>query len=486
MPCTGDSGSGWMASPLPHSGRRSSLHVVPSARESMLKSRALRAHASQVSTLIESSARKRSTAGGSTSSSGARPPLNGAQPRTGRQHGSSAEQPLAAPRCGGSRRVRRRAATAMRCSPLQVTTSHWWIAVRFPSDTLSTHAIARSGVVQLHRWRLLSAVLDAGTPPIREVVFHGGGTSVTTIKDRLGVDMLVAPRRYVLDASLIDAAVSAGVQLMTGVTVDSVRRRFDGRVTGVRGRSNNLGEIDINAQSVVGADGRDSRVAAVNVSFTEVRGVGDSATHYAYFAGDWSPMEYHLGDRMFAGVFPTNDGEACLLVCSLADEALRLPVARTTRSTRHSTRSSPQPRPIWPSASATRPAGPRHGGSSGCRTTCVILWGQVGRWSATPAITARRDHRSRHQRRLPRRRTVGDRTGSHPPSEGRPTRRPRRPPIFTQPATNKLRDLFEITCELATYPPVERFIDLQRQLGIAIDAQANILAARPLPAFAVA
>ena len=32
----------------------------------------------------------------------------------------------------------------------------------FPSDTLSTHAIARSGVVQLNRWGLLQDVLDTG------------------------------------------------------------------------------------------------------------------------------------------------------------------------------------------------------------------------------------------------------------------------------------------------------------------------------------
>ncbi len=71
----------------------------------------------------------------------------------------------------------------------------------FPSDTLSTHAIARSGVVQLNRWGLLPAVLEAGTPPIREVVFHSGGAPLRrTVKDRVGVDMLVAPRRHVFDA----------------------------------------------------------------------------------------------------------------------------------------------------------------------------------------------------------------------------------------------------------------------------------------------
>jgi 2-polyprenyl-6-methoxyphenol hydroxylase-like FAD-dependent oxidoreductase len=42
----------------------------------------------------------------------------------------------------------------------------------FPSDTLSTHAIARSGVVQLDRLGLLSALLFTGAPAIREVRFH--------------------------------------------------------------------------------------------------------------------------------------------------------------------------------------------------------------------------------------------------------------------------------------------------------------------------
>ena len=34
----------------------------------------------------------------------------------------------------------------------------------FPSDTTSTHAIARSGVVQLHRWGLLDAVTGQRRP----------------------------------------------------------------------------------------------------------------------------------------------------------------------------------------------------------------------------------------------------------------------------------------------------------------------------------
>src|SRR5690606_27178857 len=32
-------------------------------------------------------------------------------------------------------------------------------------------------------------------------------------------------------------------------------------------------------------------------------------------------FEYHIGDRAFAGVFPTNDGEACIWVCNPSDDA---------------------------------------------------------------------------------------------------------------------------------------------------------------------
>ncbi len=45
----------------------------------------------------------------------------------------------------------------------------------FPTDTISTHQIARTGVVQLHRWGLLTTVLASGAPAIREVTLHSRG-----------------------------------------------------------------------------------------------------------------------------------------------------------------------------------------------------------------------------------------------------------------------------------------------------------------------
>ena len=52
---------------------------------------------------------------------------------------------------------------------------------RYGSDTLSTHALMRGGVLQLQRWGLLDAVVAAGTPPVRRTVFHYGDEAVAGV-----------------------------------------------------------------------------------------------------------------------------------------------------------------------------------------------------------------------------------------------------------------------------------------------------------------
>jgi 2-polyprenyl-6-methoxyphenol hydroxylase-like FAD-dependent oxidoreductase len=76
----------------------------------------------------------------------------------------------------------------------------------FGSDTLSTHAIARGGVVQLARWGWLEAVIESGAPPIRSIAFQLGDERGTrlTVKARAGVDFLVAPRRLRVTVSGTD------------------------------------------------------------------------------------------------------------------------------------------------------------------------------------------------------------------------------------------------------------------------------------------
>src|SRR5206468_4618782 len=160
----------------------------------------------------------------------------------------------------------------------------------FPADTLSTHQIARTGVVQLHRWGLLDTVLDSGAPPIRQVTFTAPGETVTRrIKDKAGVDLLVAPRRYVLDTIVAEAAGDAGADLRQGVTVAGVHLDDTGRAAGVYGHDGTDAPVDVRARFVVGADGLRSRIAAsVGAQVIEDRGAG-GAVQYAYYGGiPWS------------------------------------------------------------------------------------------------------------------------------------------------------------------------------------------------------
>src|SRR5215216_206601 len=156
----------------------------------------------------------------------------------------------------------------------------------FPSDTVSTHSLARSGVVQLQRWGLLDDVLDSGAPAIRQVTFNPGGESISrTIKEKAGVDLLVAPRRYVLDTILAGAAERAGADVRQGVTVTALRRDGRGRVTGVTGHDRDGAPVEIGARHVVGADGLRSRVADLVGAAVDQAGPAGGAGQYAHYAG---------------------------------------------------------------------------------------------------------------------------------------------------------------------------------------------------------
>jgi flavin-dependent dehydrogenase len=193
----------------------------------------------------------------------------------------------------------------------------------FPSDTVSTHSIARSGVVQLRRWGLLDDVLDSGAPAITQVTFNADGESTTrTIKDKAGVDFLVAPRRYVLDTILATAAEDAGVEVRPGITMTGLQRDGHGRVVGVSGHDRAGARVEIGARFVVGADGLRSRVADLAGAAVDPAGQAGGAAQYAYYEGiQWTGFEFFVAERSFAGVFPTHHGQACIWVCSPAADA---------------------------------------------------------------------------------------------------------------------------------------------------------------------
>jgi 2-polyprenyl-6-methoxyphenol hydroxylase-like FAD-dependent oxidoreductase len=179
------------------------------------------------------------------------------------------------------------------------------------SDTLSTHALMRPGVVQLHRWGLLDEVVATGAPPVRRTVIHYGDEAVAVnIKPRSGIDAFYAPRRTVLDAVVVRAARQAGVQFLFGTTVTELRRHATGRVVGVHGRDPSGNSLRLDAPITIGADGVRSLVARGVQATAYWQGVGSSAVVYAYFAGlDAEGYEWAYRPGASSALIPTNGGE---------------------------------------------------------------------------------------------------------------------------------------------------------------------------------
>ncbi|MGE5287985.1 MAG: NAD(P)/FAD-dependent oxidoreductase [Micromonosporaceae bacterium] len=349
----------------------------------------------------------------------------------------------------------------------------------FPSDTASTHSIARSGVVQLRRWGLLDAVLDSGAPAIRQVTFHARGESVSRpIKHKAGVDFVVAPRRYVLDTIVATAAERAGAHVRPGVTVAGVRRDGCGRVAGVYGRDRAGAPVDIGARYVIGADGLQSRVArSAGAAINEARPAG-GATQYAYYAGSpWTGIEFFVAARSLAGVFPTHNGQACIWICNPSADAKA--VRRTTGSRTEAfgellERSAPQlaerlrharrTSPVWGMLRMPNQVRQAFGpgwalvGDAGYHRDAVTGYGISDAFRDAEFLAVALDQ-----------------------ALGAGAEETTALALYQRQRDQALREIFEITCCLAAYPAVPTFIELQKQLSAAIDKQAAALAAQPIP-----
>jgi flavin-dependent dehydrogenase len=351
----------------------------------------------------------------------------------------------------------------------------------FPSDTTSTHSIARSGVVQLRRWGLLDQVLDSGAPAIRQVTFNAAGESLRrTIKHKAGVDLVVAPRRYVLDTILAAAAQRAGAQVRPGVTVTGLRRDGRGRVLGVDGHDRAGAPVELAARYVIGADGLGSRVArSVGAALNEA-GPAGGATQYAYYAGvPWDGIEFFVAPRSFTGVFPTHDGQACIWVCTPAADAgtvrrgagsrveafgelLERSAPPLAERLRHARRTSPVQGMLRQPNQLRQASGPGWAlvGDAGYYRDAVTAYGISDAFHHAEFLAVALD------------RALG---ASAEEEEAAALAG------YQQQRNQALREIFEITCRLAAYPPVPTFIELQKQLSGAIDRQSAALAARPVP-----
>jgi 2-polyprenyl-6-methoxyphenol hydroxylase-like FAD-dependent oxidoreductase len=205
---------------------------------------------------------------------------------------------------------------------------------RYGTDTLSTHALMRGAVVQLHRWNVLPAVIAADTTPVRQATFVYGDESVSVpIAPRDGIEALYAPRRYVLDRLLVDAASAAGADIVYGVRIRGLQRSETGRVTGVVLEDESGRAHRVTSRVVVGADGLRSTVARLANAPTYRVGKHASGTMY----GHWSGLEvdgygWYFVPGASAAAIPTNAGQACVSISVPDREFARLFAHQPDRS----------------------------------------------------------------------------------------------------------------------------------------------------------
>ncbi len=352
------------------------------------------------------------------------------------------------------------------------------------SDPLSTHGIARGGVVQLARWGLLQDVLDTGAPAVREVSFtFDHDERVRRIKDRAAVDLLVAPRRFVLDNLLVKHARAAGATVEMRVAVIGLVRNDRGRVCGIIGRLADGARVKVTARHVIGADGLRSTVAS-DARARVIHGFErDVALFYTYVDGvDWRRFEFHISAGAFAGVFPSHGGQACVWL---------------TRPT--------------PLLADIRRAGKRRAqgfGAAlhrvapelGARVSAGRIVSPIRGWIAPPSYVKQAFGTGWS--------LVGDAGYFRDPITGhgitdafrdaellslaldKALREPRleRDALMHYATTRDtaLSETFELTRKLTRFPEPTRFVELQIQLSEALDREAQMLASLPTPVGALA
>lgn len=345
----------------------------------------------------------------------------------------------------------------------------------FPSDTLSTHAIARGGVVQLARWGILDAIVASGAPEIRTVTFHSGDGSTVTkpVADRAGVDHLLAPRRHVLDTILVHAAQEAGASFRSGVNVTGTITNDAGRVVGVTTRDRDGVSRDIRARIVVGADGVRSRIArAVGARMIDER-PAEGATHYVYVKGlESEGFEYHLGHRAFAGVFPTHEGEANVWICTPADAAefgsgnrladfldlLATVAPLLADRVRNVEITSPVRSAVRFPNHVREASGPGWAlvGDAGYHRDPITGHGITDAFRDAELLARHLGHALRGE--VPEHAALA---------------------AYADDRYRALAPIFDVTSELAQYPEPDEFVDLQKRLATLIGFEAAWLAAQP-------
>lgn len=187
----------------------------------------------------------------------------------------------------------------------------------FPSDMkASTHMMWQGGAGILHRWGLLGRLRETGCTPM-SIGHLDLGDFVLTGKapPADGVTEAYAPRRFVLDNLLLDAAREAGAEFRPRCAFDDVLIEDD-VVVGVTYRGPDGQATEARASIVVGADGRHSKVArAVDATLIEEH-PRLQGTVWAYFKNlSIDDMEFYSRPGRMVYAWYTHDDETLAGIC---------------------------------------------------------------------------------------------------------------------------------------------------------------------------
>jgi flavin-dependent dehydrogenase len=197
---------------------------------------------------------------------------------------------------------------------------------RFPYDVPRGHFIHRQGPPLLQRWGVLDDIVKSGCPPVTKVTTDFGDfplTGTNLICDDVAFGY--GPRRRMLDAILMDAAVASGAEFRDGFPVDDYLSD-DGAIVGIRGRSHgsSAGNSE-RARITVGADGRNSSLARDVSAGVYDRVPTLTCWYFSYWSGvPLDGLELYYRDRNALFLFPTNDGSAAVFIAWPISEFARV------------------------------------------------------------------------------------------------------------------------------------------------------------------
>lgn len=190
-------------------------------------------------------------------------------------------------------------------------------ADRFPSDYEgSTHLLWQSGAARLEKWGLLDRLQATGCPAIRKITLDLGVMSLDGNAPAAdGVDAAYCPRRMVLDAILLDAALEAGVSFEAEARVHELEFTGD-RVSGVRWKDAAGRDRRASCRMLVGADGANSSIARMVGATVLDEHPRHEGIIWAYFDDVASEgMEFYSRPRRMLMVYPTNNGQSLVGSC---------------------------------------------------------------------------------------------------------------------------------------------------------------------------